>query len=256
MRNLLILSLCVTGSLQGASFTTIGNLKPNAHSQIGAQVSGKIEEVYVDVGDSVTKEQPLAKLSSALFENDCAQKESSLEAAQIELSNAQLNHDRMQKLWNKLEGPSISQKRLEDADTQLKQAQLHVKQAQEGLNRARTILNDATIKAPFDGVITKRLVDPGEAITSAPVTQIIEVQSIDPLYLEFAVPESYLSWLHKNSLISYEVEGLQGKQTATVERIYPHVEETTRSVKCRAVIPNPEKKFRSGSLVKVELHQP
>lgn len=258
----LCLICCIYGcglnadSGSGHSVTTIGTLKPNARSQLGPQASGKMEAVYVDVGDQVKKDEPLAKLSTTLLKNDYDQKQSAFETSQVALNDAELNFNRMKKLWDNPEGPSISQKRFEDAESGLKLAKLQTKQAQEALVRAQIILDDAVIKAPYDGIITKRLVDAGEAVTSVPATQVVEIQSIDPLYLEFSIPENYLKWLHANSLLSFETEAGQEKHTAVIERIYPHIDEATRTVKCRAIIANQDKKFRPGSLVKVELHQP
>lgn len=257
MRSLfLITCLLTTALLSAESFQTIGTLKPSAHSQLGCQVSGTVEAIFVDIGDPVKKNQPLIKLATILLENDYAQKHSLLEASQIELQDAQLNFERMQKLWEKADGtaPSISRKRYEEAQIRLKQAGIQVKQAQEAMQRTLIFLDDATIKAPFDGIVTGRFVDPGESVTTTPSTEVVEIQAIDPLFLEFSIPQDCLSWVRLNTPLTFVLQGsLNEKQPAVLDRIYPFVDEATYSVKCRAIVDNKEKKFRPGSLVKVEL---
>lgn len=239
--------------------TAIGNIYPSAQCKLGSQVSGRVDEVYVEVGDSVRKGRPLAKLDPIQFEIDVAQKQAVLDSAQIELADTEKNYLRMKNLWEKPEGgtPSISQKRFEEAKLVYEKGKVQVILAQENLNRAIVNLNETLIKASFDGIVTKRYVDPGEAITSIPVTHLIEIQSINPLYLEFSVSQAFLSSIKPGTPIVFEVEGAKkARYEGHIDRIYPVVDETTRSTKCRAIIDNANKELRPGALAKVEIYQP
>lgn len=244
---------------EATNFHTIGTLCPNASSKIGSQVSGRIEEIEIEVGDHVQKGQTLAILDRTLLEIDLNQKVATLESAKIEFDDAETNFQRMKKLWEKPAGevPSISQKRFEDASMRLQQAAVQITQGQEAVKRAEYALNEASIKAPFQGIITKKFISAGETVATVPSTDIVEIQSIHPLYLEFAIPQSFLNWVTPGTNLAFEVEGGGvAKKEAAIALVYPKVDENTRSVKCRAVIDNGDFKLRPGSLVKVEIVMP
>ena len=95
-----------------------------------------------------------------------------LETAKIEMLDAEKNFLVMQKLWQKPEGeaPSIPLKRFEDAKAKYEQATAQA--AQENYNRAQLYFEEATIKSPYDGVVTKKIVDVGETIATQPVTNV------------------------------------------------------------------------------------
>ena len=115
--------------------TTIGTILPCSKSSIGSQVTGRVDKVFVEVGTSVLKGQPIVQLDSRPFEITVSQKKAALESARIKLVDAETNFSRMQKLWEKPEGekPSIPQKKFEDAQSEYAQALVQVKQAEENL---------------------------------------------------------------------------------------------------------------------------
>jgi membrane fusion protein, multidrug efflux system len=234
----------------------IGTIYPQYKSTIASQVTGRVENVFVQVGDCVKKDQPLAKLDTIFFEIDAAQKEAALQGAKIELEDALLHLNRMKNLWEKPEGesPSVPQKRFDDAKTKYEQGLIAVKLAEENLKRAKVHLDEATIKAPFDGVITKRFVDQGECITASPVTKMLELQHIATVYVEFAIAQIDLGHIQVGSHLLLEVEGANTQEyPAKIDLIYPDIDENTRSIKCRAFITDESYKLRPGSLVKVQI---
>lgn len=235
---------------------TIGNMQPSSKSLISTQVSGRVENFFVEVGSLVKKNQPLVQLDQRFYKIDLAQKLAALESAKIEMNDAKSNFSRMQKLWEKPNGeaPSISLKRFEDAKTKYEQSVTQVKQAEENFNRAHLNFEETVIKSPYDGVIAKKIVDIGESIQTQPVTNVLEVQAIHPLYLEFSVPQAYCNYLHVGSPLSFEIDGLELKShTSQIDLIYPILDETTHSLRCRAVIDNKDFNIRPGSLAKVTI---
>jgi membrane fusion protein (multidrug efflux system) len=262
MRKLLFVNLfgllfvCTFALAEQTHFSTIGSIHASAQSKLGSQVSGRVEQIFVEVGDAVKKGQPLLKLDTVFYENDYAQENALLELAKIELIDAEINLNRMRNLWEKPAGvtPSISQKQFEDAKTRFVRAGAQLKKAQESLNRAKVSLDEATIKAPYDGIITDKFVDAGEAITATPAMHLVEIEAIDMLYLDFSIPQSCLSFVKVGTPVLFEIEGVSGgKSEAKIERIYPSLDESTRSVKCRAIIKHPG--LRPGLLAKIEIGQ-
>jgi len=255
---LLFFILIFSSRIFGQDFeiTSIGNIQASSKSQLGSQVSGRIEKIFVEVGDEVKKGQPLIKIDSTCFEIEANQKNAALEFSKIEMADSEKNYLRMQKLWEKPDGspPSISQKRFEDAKSKYEQSVVTVKQAQESYNRAKANFDETVISAPYDGIVTKKLVDVGELITATPVTHLLEIQSISPLYLEFSISQAYLGLVQKGNPLQYEIEGslLKGSE-AQIDLFYPCLDENTHSLRCRALIENKDKMIRPGSLVKVTI---
>lgn len=239
-----------------SEIVTIGNIQPSSKSLISTQVAGRVENILVEVGSLVKKGQPLVQLDKRYYEIDLAHKSAALDAAKIEMADSEKNFLRMQKLWEKPEGeaPSIPLKRFEDAKTKYDQAITQVKQAQENYNRAKLNLEETTIKSPYDGIVTNKLVDIGESIPTQPVTNVMEVQALHPLYLEFSIPQAYSTYLHKGSPLSFEIDGVELKNnTAQIDLFYPSLDETTRSLRGRAILDNKDFKIRPGSLAKVTI---
>lgn len=234
--------------------TTIGNIQTSSKSLISTQVSGRVEAIFVQIGDKVKKAQPLVQLDKRIFEIEMAQKKAALEIALVDLSDAEKNFLRMQKLWEK-EEPSISLKRFEDAKTKYEQATFGVNQAQENFNKAKLYLEESTIVSPYDGVITKKMVDVGESITNQPVTNILEIQTLHPLFLEFSIPQIYSHQLKEGTPIHFIIEGVElNNQMAKIDMFYPTLDENTRSLRCRAILNNEDCKIKPGSLARVKIN--
>lgn len=254
---LLPLSSMIADSSSAIPHTTIsaiGTILPRYKSTLGSTISGRVLEVMVDVGTYVKKDQPLLKLDPLFFLIDIALEEATLKAAQVELEDAKLNFQRMNKLWNKPEGqsPSISRKKFEDAQLRYDKETAAVLQATENLKKSRETLNESIIKAPYDGVITKRLVHPGESIE--PSTALLEIEAIDTVYVEFSVPQAMISSLHVGTPITIEAEGLfSEKKSAIINLIWPYLDEKTRSIKCRSILDNRTQELHPGALVRVQI---
>jgi membrane fusion protein (multidrug efflux system) len=235
----------------------VGSFRARQTTQIGSQVSGRVQEMLVDVGDVVKKGQELVHLDPVFFQLEVAQAQARLEAAQAALTDAGLNYNRMKNLWEKPAGQgqaSISRKLFDDAKLKFDASTAEVKQGESSLKYSQERLKETIIRAPYNAVVSKRLVDPGEPITSAPATYLLTIQEVDTLDLEFSLPQAMLSSIEIGTPLKFEVEGIRdGKGMGTVATIYPAIDEATRSFRCRAHIQNPNLKFRPGLLAQVQV---
>lgn len=237
-------------------FSTVGTIYPSSKSVIGSQVAGKVNHVYVEIGQEVSKGQPLIELDATFFKIDLAKRNSALESTRIELADSKTNFLRMQRLWEKKDGeaPSISLKKFEEAKSKYELAVIQVKQNEEDLHRAEVNLAETVIRAPFSGVITKKFIDKGESVCVLPPTEIIEIQSLNPVYLEFSIPQNHLSMIHVGTPIQYVIDGTdQFHSNASIDLIYPCIDEKTRSLRCRAVLNNQDHKIKPGLFAKITI---
>ena len=249
---IILSSLCRVEGVEHQHLYTIGTVCARHKTTLGSIVSGRVDEVLVDVGDLVEKGQSLLRLDTKLLSITLAETGASLQSAKVEFADALRNYERMKKLFEKPSGPSpvISQKRLEDAQVRCSQARTMLSRADEAYKRAKQQLCEATITAPYSGVITRRYVHPGEPVTAMPVTKLLEMVSVEAPYVEFSVPQVQGARVRVGTVVTVRIEGKADTEfSAPVELMYPDVDEKTRSTKCRASLP-PEK-FSPGALVRV-----
>lgn len=249
-------SLQAQEKVETKTFSSIGTLFPQYTSSLSSRVTGRIQEVCVDVGDHVQKGTPLLYIDPLFFKIDISLLEAQLTSAKVDLQDTEINYQRMSKLWNKADGstPSISRKRFEDAEVAFRQEQSHVQQAEESLKRARALLDETIIKAPFDGVITRRFVHPGESVAEDARQKLLEIESCSTMYVEFSIPQTLLSKIHLGTPISFYEEGLSKEEKkASITLISPHIDEKTRSVTCRAQVDNSKHDLHTGALVTVQV---
>jgi membrane fusion protein, multidrug efflux system len=239
-----------------SDITTIGTIQASSKSLISTQVSGRVEKMLVDVGSVVRKDQPLVQLDQRFYVIELEQKAAALQVAKLEKEDAEKNFQRMKKLWEKPEGeaPSIPLKRFEDAKTKYEQSIALEKQALENFKKAQLNLEETTIKSPYAGIITQKFVDAGESIPTQPVTHVVEIQVLHPLYLEFSLPQASGAQLKLGTPITFEIDGWElDNNSAKIDLFYPQLDEATRSLRCRAILNNADLKIKPGSLAKVRV---
>jgi len=238
--------------------SAVGSFRSRQTTRVGSQVSGRVKEVLVDVGDAVRKDQVLVRLDPVLFELERAMRQADLQAARVALAEAELNHGRMKTLWEKPSGetPSIPRKLYDDACTRRDSAAARVQQAEAALRHAEERLRETEIRAPYDGVVSRRFVDAGEPVTSMPITPLVEVQETGVLELEFALPQHLLASVRTGTPVEFSVEGLAGSRgTGRVDVLHPAVDESTRSFRCRCRVDNAEGRYRPGLLAEVRVRE-
>jgi membrane fusion protein (multidrug efflux system) len=117
--------------------------------------------------------------------------------------------------------------------------------------RAEQDLNDSVIKAPFAGVITRRLVDTGANVASAPPTDVVEVQEVSRLFLECSIPQEQATGIASGTRLRFRINGAD--REAAVTTVFPQVDAATRSLRLRAEIANEDGALKPGSLVEVTI---
>ena len=243
------------GGAQGG-FPAVGSFRARQATRLGVQVSGRVHKVLVDVGDVVKAGQELLKLDPEFFQIEVTQRRAELDVARASVQEAELNLNRMKSLFEKPAGqtPSVSRKAYDDAQTQHQSASARLRGAEAALQYSQKRLDEAVVRAPFNAVVTKRMVDPGEPVNSAPITYVLEVQEVEVLDLEFSLPQDMLTRIRKGSPLTYEVEGVaNGRGRSTVSVIYPALDEATRSFRCRATVANADLKLKPGMLAQVNV---
>lgn len=144
--------------------TATGTLNPVVTVQVGSQVSGNIQKLFVDYNSTVKAGQVVAQIDPILFQATVTQTEGDLASAQAALELARINANRIQGLVAK---QSSAQADLDQAMATLHQAEANVKIKQGALDKAKADLEHCTIKSPIDGVVISRSVDVGQTVAAS-----------------------------------------------------------------------------------------
>lgn len=232
--------------------TSTGTLLAEADTDVSSEVDGIISEIHFEEGQEVKAGELLITLKDEEYKLKVEEAEAKLQQATANNYFAERLFERMEKLYN--EGV-VSLQDFDDQRLKLKQAEASVEAARATLSLARKDLRDTKIFAPYSGIISKKYVDVGEYIKEGD-TKLLNIVKIDPLKVEFSVPEKYLSIVEEGETVTVGVEAYP--RTIFKGEIYyinPKVVPETRRFQCYARIGNEERKLKPGlfATVKVEV---
>lgn len=157
--------LAVAALIAGPAVATDlpATLQWSQRTELASPVSGVVQTVYVNVGDRVKKGQMLVALDATAYSAGVAEARAELAHAQEEERDAKRNLDRVQELYNRT---VISMTELEQAQLRQVRAKSQMQEAQAKLTTNQQRLRDAALRAPFDGLVLARQVEPGQAVAS------------------------------------------------------------------------------------------
>lgn len=220
--------------LQGG-LQTVGSLRADESVVVRPEVGGRIERIHFEEGGHVEAGQPLFSLDASLAR-------ASLNEAEANLENSRRANARAAEL--------AEEQLIARADYDQTRAAFAVDQAR--VASARTSLSKMTLRAPFSGQIGLREVSVGDFVSIG--QDLVTLVRMDPIEVDFSVPEGALPQLRSGQKISVTVDAFPGETFGgEVVAIAPVVDVNSRSVQLRAQIANPDFKLRPGQFAKLTL---
>lgn len=217
------------------TLNTIGSLAGNEAANVKAEVAGRIEKINFIEGQAVDKGSVLVELDDALIRAE-------LSRAQAAFTLADANYTRRKDL---IEIGAIA---AQEGDQYLAAMQ----DAQAALNFANTRLAKTKIRAPFDGIAGLRSISLGDYLDVGSL--VTEVVSINPIKLEFTVPEKYQRDMKLNQTVKVEVDGFPGKIfDGEIYAIDPSIDVDTRSIRLKAMVYNNDELLKPGMFARLNL---
>ncbi len=215
--------------------TAVGSLRSNESVIIRPEIAGRIAEFKFQEGQPVKQGQPLVVLDDSVYRAQVEQVQASLELSQS-------NYDRAIDLLNRKVGTT---KARDEAISQLRADQA-------SLELAKARLDKTVIRAPFDGVVGLRKESVGDFVDVG--TDIVNVEQIDPLKVDFRVAEVYVGAVKPGQKLDLGVDAFAGEKfTGEVYAIDPLIDESGRSILLRARLPNSDRRLRPGLFARVSL---
>ncbi len=214
----------------------VGSLRAVRGADLSLEVAGVVDSISFNSGDDVKEGAVLLKLRS----DDDAAKLASLQAT-AELS--QLTLDRDLKQW-KIQ--AVSQATIDTDRANLKNAQAQVAQQQ-------AILDKKTLRAPFAGHLGIRAIDLGQYL--GPGTTIVTLQALDPIYLDFFVPQQAIDQVRLGQSVTVRIDAFKEQTFAgEISAVNPKIDANTRNVQVRATLENPDRKLLPGMYATVAIN--
>jgi RND family efflux transporter MFP subunit len=176
--------------------TLSGIVAPVEATELSFQVQGKIRSIEVNLGDKVKKGQELARLDQRNLSLNLQSAQAKYQQAKASLVDAQNSHRRYQQL---LEQGVVSQSGFDNAKATFDASKSATDVAQAQLDIATKNLQDSILVAPYDGIITKRLLEPSQQISAG--QSIFEIEGNHGLEVHVMVPETLIRELTKLSLL-------------------------------------------------------
>jgi RND family efflux transporter MFP subunit len=233
----------------GSSFLS-GQTEAHRRSTLTPKVSSTVTRVLVRDGDIVKNGQALVVLDTQDFSLRTQQAEAALQAAKVQLDSAKLDWNRSKSL---LDDKAVPQAQFDMADARFKGAQAGVLQAETAVAMGRKALRDATIHAPFNGIIVKRLVNEGEYASVMPATPLVIVEEVDPLDLRIQIPSTNLDKVKAGDVIQVRFPATKQTLEARLTRVVAAMDPRTRTFAAIAELPNKDHALRSGLYAEVTL---
>ena len=213
---------------------TTGTVLANEEVDLKSEVDGKITKILFHEGSYVNAGDLLVKIN----DDDL---QAQLQSAKSRLELQKDTEYRQKKL---LEKEAISQ---EDYD--MTANQLQVNQAEVELIKAR--IDKTEIRAPFSGIVGLKNVSEGSFVNNS--TVIASLQNINPIKIDFSIPERYSSMVEVGDEINFTISGNNKKYIGKVYAIEPKIDPVTRTLQIRALCSNTGREILPGSFANVEL---
>lgn len=187
------------------SVTATGTVEPVDQVEVGTQVSGIINHIYVDYNSQVKKGQLLAELDKTNLQESVNNALAQYEAALNELNYYQQNYNRQNNMFR---SGVISKADYEQAAYQVKNSQQTVNQRKTALAQARTNLSYANIYAPIDGIILSREVEEGQTVAASMTTPTLFsiAKDITKMQVEANVDEADIGDVKVGQRVSFTVD--------------------------------------------------
>jgi membrane fusion protein, multidrug efflux system len=211
-----------------AEIQALGTFMADQGVHVATEVPGRVQSIHFTSGDK-------AGAGDLLVELDASAERAELRALQADLELAQLDYERARDLR---ETQAVSQSQLDRAATLMRSLEARTEQQ-------RVLIQRKTIRAPFPGELGIRRIHLGQYLSPGDV--VVSLQALDPILLDFTLPERYLGAVAVGQSVGAPVAAWPGETfSGTITAISPELERANRTLHLQATLRNPDGRLRPG----------
>lgn len=215
--------------------SAVGSFAAVNSTELSTEASGIITSIQFENASEVRKGQLLLKLDDSVDQADLTRLTAAQQLAELEL-------DRLQTL--------LRDKGVSELDVRRRESEAAQAKAAVASQQAR--IAQKAIHAPFDGITGIRQVSLGQLVS--PGDNVVSLQSLDPIYLNFSLPEQQLASISKGQQLTVSVDAWAEQHfSGEITAIAPAVRQSSRSVEVQATFANPQHKLRPGMFARIQM---
>ncbi len=234
-----------------------GELIPYQEVDLYAKVNSYVKKLWVDIGSEVKQGQLLVTLEAPEINSQLAEAESRIKQMEAVYYASKATYDR---LYNTSKTPgTVSQNDLEQAEAKKNSDLANVEAAKSAYKESAANLNYLEIRAPFDGVITLRNVNPGAYVGPGgkSTDPLLVIQDQYRMRLVVSVPENYTGGLNNKNEVTFSVEALPNRKfTAQVKRLAGALDTKLRAERIEMDVYNKDRKLLPHMYANVDVPLP
>lgn len=226
-----------------------GSVTPLTQALIKSKVAGEVLEVAFREGETVRRGDMLLRIDTRSLEAGAASARAALAKSRADLELARLNFANAERLFAR---KVLAENDLDTKRSLFDAAAAAGKLAEAQLRIAEIALDDARVRAPFDGVIARRMVHPGGKVS--PDTPLFELVDLAHMEVQVAAPAAEIASVRPGQVARLSIDGFGGRRfEARLERISPTAEQGSRLVLLYLAIDNPDGALRGGMFAQGDL---
>ncbi|MBL8519201.1 MAG: efflux RND transporter periplasmic adaptor subunit [Betaproteobacteria bacterium] len=226
----------------GLAIPVSGTVRPVTQAMVKSKVSGEVSQLHVREGERVAAGQVLVSIDTADLRARHDSQQAMVAEAKARLDLAKKTEQNNRQLLAK---NFISQNAFDGTISSLEVAESNYKAAAAQAVITQKALADAQVRAPFGGIVAKRVVNVGEKVTSdAPLVHVVDLSRME---LEAPIPVSDIPSVKPGQEIAFKVDGFDNREfKGKVERINPAAEAGSRSISIFVSLPNADGALKGG----------
>ena len=229
-----------------------GSLLAYEDSPIYARTNGYLVKWYQDIGSKVTRGELLAKIDTPEVDQELNQARAARQQIVAQMDLAKITSDR----WENLrKTDSVSAQEADQYASQYKQSQANLAAADANVSRLEQLEGFKDVYAPFDGVLTRRNVDPGALINAgaqAAGRELFDLARVDPLRVYVSVPQAYAPYIKVGAKTPVLLQEFPGQKFyGIIVRTAEAIDTNTRTLLTEVDVPNKDGRLLPGSFGEV-----
>ncbi len=222
-----------------------GSIEAVHQATVSAQLAGRIQEVLFDVDDFVKEGDILVRFRNPEQEAGVAQAKANLREAEARRTEAQVERDRVRKIFNE---KLVAKSAMDKAEAEFQAADARYRSAQAAITRAREQFEHTLVRAPYSGIVTERHVEPGETATVG--QPLLSGLSLERLRVSTQVPQSQIQAVreHRSARVSLP----DGRELSAKDiTVFPYADAHSHSFRVRVALPESQQDLYPGMRVVV-----
>jgi len=237
------------------SVTATGTLESVTSVDVGTQVTGIIDKIYVDYNSQVTQGQLIAEIEKTLLESELKSADANMESARLKYEYDRTNYLRDKQLHDK---QLISDYEFDTSENQYRMSKTAYEKSQADRVKAAKNLNYAEIYAPIDGVVISRDVEVGQTVVSSmTVANLFTIADLENMQVVADVDEADIGQVKTGQTVTFTVDAFPDDKfegTVTQVRLNPTTESNVVTYEVIVAAPNPELKLIPGLTANVTIY--